>query len=87
MILDSKDPWGHFLHARKLLIDQLLTEGQTATEIANTLSMDTGQVTLIAMTPVQLDVIGVNYPVRTHLRPGWKVADLPRRSRSEQQTS
>lgn len=52
MIIDHADEWGHFLHARKLIIDRMVKDGRYAGEIAKTLSMDEGQVLLIAMTPV-----------------------------------
>jgi hypothetical protein len=54
MIEDSRNAWLHFLHARKLVIDELIDEGQTPDQVARTLSMDQGQVVLIAMTPVKL---------------------------------
>jgi len=71
VIIDNSDPWGHFLHARKLIIDELLEEGQRPAQIAQTLSMDAMQVTLIAMTPVQLGPAkGKRAP---NVRDGWTV--------------
>jgi hypothetical protein len=53
MVTDCADEWGHFLHARKLLIDRFVREGEyTFEDIARTLSMDPVQVQLISMTPV-----------------------------------
>lgn len=53
MIIDSPDTWGHFLHARKLVIDYLLKEPRyTYWSVAQQLSMDPVQVQLIASTPV-----------------------------------
>lgn len=40
--------WMAFLAVRKLLIEEMLAEGKSCTEIAQTLSMDVGQVWLIS---------------------------------------
>jgi hypothetical protein len=42
------DSWEAFLRIRALLIDEFLIEGETCTKIAQTLSMDPGQVWLIS---------------------------------------
>jgi hypothetical protein len=55
MIEDHADVWGHFLHARKLLINLLVDQGQSPGQIASALTMDTMQVVLIAMTDVRLE--------------------------------
>lgn len=59
MIIDSTDEWGHFLHARKLIIDRLARELRSIDEIAKLLSMDPGQALLISMTPVDPVRLGV----------------------------
>jgi hypothetical protein len=76
LIRDSLDPWAHFLHARKLLIDAMLEEGQRPAAIANTLSMDATQVTLIAMTDVELMPTGRKSPKSGKVRAGWTVEGM-----------
>lgn len=49
----SDHPWLVFLRARAELIQHFSAEGKGDSEIANTLSMDTMQVTLIRMTSVE----------------------------------
>jgi hypothetical protein len=65
MILDHADEWGHFLHARKLIIDRFVQEQKSFPEIAIILSMDPMQVQLIAMTDVD--------PTRLAVPPGRSV--------------
>ena len=53
MIMKSDHPWANFLYVRRILIEFLANENKTDEEIAKILSMDTMQVTLIRMTPVE----------------------------------
>lgn len=53
MILKDTHPWGNFLHARRLAMQWLREEGESDERIAEILSMDKMQVTLIMMTDVE----------------------------------
>jgi len=49
---DCRSGWGTFLHVRHRLIMEWTEQGRSAADIAETLSMDSTQVRLIAMTPL-----------------------------------
>lgn len=49
-IVQDRHPWAEFLLARKVAIDWFLENGKNYEQIAQILSMDEGQVRLIALT-------------------------------------